>query len=315
MSVRALPGASHPSETAAATRRITTLAVGCALVLIAIKAVAWRASGSVALLSSLADSALDLVASLGAFFAVRYAAVPPDAEHRFGHGKAEAFASLMQAGLVFASAALVGRESVARLFDPQPVQHEGWAAAVLVVSLVLTGLLVAAQARVVRRTGSVAVSGDRAHYEADFLTNLAALVGVAAAGLFGEPRLDAAAGLFVAVWLVKGAIDVFREAADHLMDRELGDDARERILALAGEDPRITAVHSLRTRAAGPYVIAQMHAEMVGGLSLEEAHAVMIAMERRIHAEFPAADVLIHPDPPGRAEPHGGPFPPEAATR
>ena len=149
------------------TRRITLASTGVALLLVTIKALVWAMSGSIALLASAADSALDLLASLVTFFAVRYAASPPDAEHRFGHGKAEAFASLMQGGLVFASAALVGREAVASLISPQPVRQEGLAMAVMLVSIVLTGGLIAAQGYVLRRTSSVAVSGDRAHYATD----------------------------------------------------------------------------------------------------------------------------------------------------
>src|SRR3954465_14768544 len=114
------------AESLVLTRRITTLSVGVAAVLIVIKGAAWIAGGSVALLASLADSGLDLVASLVTFFAVRYAAAPPDAEHRFGHGKAEAFSSLTQAGLVFASAALIAREAVADFFKPHPLQAQGW---------------------------------------------------------------------------------------------------------------------------------------------------------------------------------------------
>src|ERR1700761_7569009 len=141
IAVQGLP----PEETAALTRRVTLYSVGVAAVLVSIKIAAWLASGSVALLASTADSGLDLVASLTTFFAVRYAVAPPDAEHRFGHGKAEAFASLVQAGLVFASAALIGREAIGDLLAPQPLRQEGWAIAVMVVSTVLTGFLIVAQ--------------------------------------------------------------------------------------------------------------------------------------------------------------------------
>src|SRR5512146_2727452 len=152
-----------PAESAALTRRVTLLSVSTAAVLVTIKLAAWLASGSVALLASTADSGLDLLASLGAFFAVRYAVAPPDPEHRFGHGKAEAFASLMQAGLVFASAALIAREAIGDLLGPHPLKDEGWAIAVMLVSTTLTAMLIAAQTRVLRRPSSVAVSGDRAH--------------------------------------------------------------------------------------------------------------------------------------------------------
>src|SRR4051812_13262941 len=115
-----------PAESAALTRRVTLFSVSTAAILVTLKLGAWWASGSVALLASMADSGLDLIASLGTFFAVRYAVAPPDQEHRFGHGKAEAFASLMQAGLVFASAALIAREAIGDLFGPHPLRSEGW---------------------------------------------------------------------------------------------------------------------------------------------------------------------------------------------
>lgn len=296
------------AETAALTRQVTVLSVATAAVLIAVKAVAWAMSGSVALLASLADSGLDLVASLATFWAVRYAAAPPDAEHRFGHGKAEAFASLLQGGLVFASAALVGQEAVRHLLHPQPVAAGGWAMAAMGVSIVLTLLLVAAQTRMLARASSVAVHGDRAHYAADLASNVAALIGIGLASGLGLRIADPIAGLAVAAWLVWGAIGVFREASTQLMDRELPEEARARIIALMTADPGIKGVHQLRTRASGPFVHIQMHADLDPALSLDDAHALIVAGEKRVLEAFPAADIIIHPDPRGRAEPHGGAF-------
>ena len=201
-----------PAETTALTRRVTLMSVATAATLVSIKLAAWIASGSTALLASMADSGLDLVASLATFWAVRYAAVPPDAEHRFGHGKAEAFASLVQAGLVFASAALIAREAYADLITPHPIRQEGWAVAVMAVSTVLTGLLITAQGRVLRQTRSVAVSGDRAHYAMDLASNIIALLGIAASAGVGVNGLDAAAAIVVAALLLWGAVGVFREA-------------------------------------------------------------------------------------------------------
>ena len=302
--VPALPAA----ETAALTRRITLLSVATAAVLVALKAGAWLASGSVALLASLADSALDLVASLATFVAVRYAIAPPDAEHRFGHGKAEAFASLFQAGLVFASAALICREAVGDLMDPHPLREEGWALAVMAISTVLTGALISAQTKVLRRTGSVAVSGDRAHYVSDLASNVVALAGVALSAWFGLNGFDAVAALIVAALLLWGAIGVFREASGQLLDRELSPEARSRIVELITSDRRITGVHQLRTRAAGPFVHMQMHIDLDPQLSLAEAHEVLVAAEKRVLTEFPSADIIMHADPRGQAEPHGGAF-------
>jgi len=296
------------AETAALTRRITLMSVVTAAVLVSIKIAAWLASDSVALLASMADSGLDLLASLGTFFAVRYAVAPPDAEHRYGHGKAEAFASLLQGGLVFASAALIGREAIVDLLHPHPLRQEGWAIAVMIVSTALTALLIAAQSRVLRRTSSVAVSGDRAHYASDLGSNLIALLGIAASAWLGLNGLDAAAALLVAAVLLWGAIGVFREASSQLLDRELSLEARRLIVELITRDRRVGGVHQLRTRAAGPFVHMQMHVDLDPDLSLTEAHEVLVEAEKRVLEEFPSADILMHADPRGHAEPHGGAF-------
>ncbi len=297
-----------PKDSAALTRRVTLLSVGTAGLLVTLKLAAWIASGSVALLASMADSGLDLVASLVTFFAVRYAASPPDEDHRFGHGKAEAFASLVQGGLVFASAALIGREALAGVLDPHPIRQGGWAVAVMAISTLLTFGLISAQNLVLKKTRSVAVSGDRAHYAMDLASNLIALLGIGASSLLAINNLDALAALVVTALLLWGAIGVFREAASQLMDQELPEAQRALIIRLVTEDPHLSDVHQLRTRSAGPYVHIQMHVDLDPNLSLEAAHAIMIGAENRVLKAFPAADILIHPDPRGRAEPHGGAF-------
>ncbi len=296
------PPTSDPSAARRLTFAVTAASVATAAALTCLKAFAWWAGGSVSVLASLADSALDVVAALATFVAVRVAAAPPDAEHRFGHGKAEAFSSLLQAGLVFATAALVGQEAVRRLFAPSARLPGGASIGVILISLAATGLLLAGQSYVLRRTRSVAVSGDRAHYAADLAANLAALVGVMLARATGELRWDAAAGLLVALWLVVGAVRVFREAGDHLMDRELDDQDRVAILACIRSDGRILGVHDLRTRASGPRIYIQMHVDLDPRLNLFEAHEIVEAAEERLLASFPAADVIIHPDPTGHLE-------------
>ncbi|MDO8321740.1 MAG: cation diffusion facilitator family transporter [Phenylobacterium sp.] len=302
------PAGLDPKAAAALTRKITLLSVATATVLVVIKGGVWLISGSVALLASAADSGLDLIASLVTFYAVRYAQAPPDAEHRFGHGKAEAFASLTQAGLVFASAALIGQEAIVHIVNPTPVANEGWAVAVMAVSTVLTVMLILAQGRVLKQTNSVAVSGDRAHYLTDVASNLIALLGIGAAALLGFNSLDAIAGLIVAALLLWAAIGVFREASGQLMDHELPDADRARIVELVSQDPRLSDVHQLRTRASGPFIHMQMHVDIDPVLTLEAAHRLIVEAETRILAEFPHADILIHADPRGRAEPHGGAF-------
>lgn len=312
------PPAPAPLEDAnLATRRITRLSVGVAVVLIAMKAFALGASGSVSILASLADSALDLAASLATFFAVRWAAAPPDEDHRYGHGKGEALAAMVQAGLVFASAIFIGWEGVQRIFDPRPVTAGAWATGVMVAAIAITGWLVWMQTRALKKTGSLAVAGDRAHYDADLAANVVVLIGVASGAFLGAPGLDAAAGVVVAVWLFWGATGMLKAAADHLLDRAAPQADRAAVTQAVLADPRVSGVHQLRTRMVGPVMMIQMHVDLDGAQTLDAAHAVVVAAENRVLALYPAADILIHADPRGgRAEfqaPAAAPVEPQPA--
>ncbi len=285
----------------------SVMSVTVAAILVAAKAVVLTLSGSPSILASLTDSGLDLLASLITFFAVRYARTPPDKEHPFGHGKAEAFSALFQAALVFASGALIMQDCIREALHPHPVQASGWSLAVLALSLALTFVLVMVQNRALAASQSVAVSADRMHYLTDFVTNIIAIIGVGIASL-GFPVFDAIAGFAMAVWFIWGAINVLREASGHLMDHALSDDDVANIRAIVMSDPRILGLHQLRTRLTGPWIGVQMHIELDPRLSLAEAHSLIIAAENRLIEVYPNADIIIHPDPKGLAEPHGGVF-------
>ena len=303
MTPAAAPADIH-ADAHAATRAITRLSVGVAVVLIALKAFALGASGSVSILASLADSALDLVASLGVFLAVRWAAAPADEDHRYGHGKGEALAALVQAGLVFATALFIGWEAVQRIFDPRPVTSGYWGVLIILISIALTGWLVWMQGRAMRQSGSLAVAADRAHYAGDLAANGVVLIGVISGTFLAAPGLDAAAGLVVSVWLFWGALGILKAAADHLVDKAVPDADRVAITTAVLSDPRISGVHQLRTRMAGSVMMIQMHVDLEPSLTLDAAHAIVVEAENRLLAAFPRADILIHPDPRGCAEPH-----------
>lgn len=227
--------------------------------------------------------------------------------HRYGHGKAEGFAALMQAALVGASAALIAREALDRFLDPRPVLDGIIPIAVMCVSIALTLLLLVFQTRALKQTGSVATAGDRAHYAADVAANIAVIVGVVGSAYLKVPFIDPLIGLGVAVWLAYGAFSVAREAIDQLMDKELSDEARARIIELAQGAEVQLSVHQLRTRSAGPIIHIQFHLDLPETTSLAQAHDIMVECENRILSEFPGADILIHPDPKDAA-PHGTAF-------
>ncbi|CAN5406058.1 cation diffusion facilitator family transporter [soil metagenome] len=285
------------ADAAAVTRRITRLSVGAAVVLIALKAFALGASGSVSILASLTDSALDLAASLATFYAVRWAAAPPDADHRHGHGKGEAMAGLVQSGLIFASAVFVGWEAIHRIFDPRPVSAGGWALAVIVISMGLTAALVWYQTQALKKVNSLAVAGDRAHYAADLAAAGVVLIGVVSGAWLHAPGLDAAAGLVVAIWLAWGALGLLKTASTQLLDGSAKDEDIAAITRAVLADPRIRGVHRLRTRMSGSATMVQMHVDLDPKLTLAVAHQILDEAEARILAVVPGADVMMHPDP------------------
>lgn len=281
--------------------------VAVALVLTIIKALAAQSSGSNAILASLADSFLDLVASGVTLFSVKYAQTPPDDDHRYGHGKAEALAGVFQAGLVAISCVLIGISSIQRLLTPKPLLYEGAAIGVMLVSILLTIMLVSLQTWALRKTSSIATKGDRAHYMSDLLSNVAALLGVLIASRLGLLWADAVAGLLITAWLLYGAWHIAAEAADHLLDKEASKEIRLDIAALAKADDKVRGIHDLRTRISGPWLHIQFHMDLPPDIALIDAHEIVVAAEKRIREKYPDADIIIHPDPEDAAEAHGHP--------
>jgi ferrous-iron efflux pump FieF len=294
-------------QVAKLTARAAMASVGVALFLVAVKIWAQVQADSAALLASLADSALDVVASVVTLISVRFAAEPPDAEHRYGHGKAEALAGVFQGGVVALSSALVAWTAIQRLLAPTALDAEGPALIAMVISIIMTGVLVGFQSWTVKQTASIATKGDMGHYMSDFLTNIVALIGIGAAGWFGILWADGLAGLFVAGWLAHSAWGIAREAADHLLDREASDDTRARIQEIAHSVEGLRRVHDLRTRLSGPWLHIQFHADVDPLLTLAQAHVIVVDAERQIRDAFPGADIIIHPDPDDGSEPHGHP--------
>lgn len=278
-------------------RRATSAAVAAALVMIAIKLAAYVMTESVSLLSTLFDSALDFAASLVNLLAVRTALVPADAEHRFGHGKAEPLAGLVQMAFILGSSLVLLVEVIDRFRAPQAVQHSEIGIAVMVVSIVITGCLILYQRRVVRLTGSLAVGADSAHYGSDFLVNFSVIIALVLSGWFDFWWADPLFGLGVAIFIGYTAVKIGRQSFDMLMDREMDDATRERIKAIIRAQPEVIDLHELKTRRAGLDSFIQFHLELADNISLKEAHRISDAVEAALLEVFPGAAILIHQDP------------------
>lgn len=293
----------HLQRAAALMRRAAIASVAVSLFLVAIKAVAYFASHSVAMLASLADSALDLFTSSLNLFAIRQSLTPADAEHRFGHGKAEPLAGLGQSAFIVASALFLGVQSAGRLAVPEPVTHSGAALAVMAVSIALTIALVLYQRRVIAASRSTAIRADRAHYVADLAANLAVVAAILCSEMFGWHRADPLFALGVAGLMLASAFGVARDSLDQLMDRELPDEDRARIARIALANHAVKSVHDLKTRLAGLSTFIQIHIELDPQMRLAQAHAVSDAVEQAIRDAYPGAEVIIHQDPAGFEQP------------
>lgn len=296
-----VPDETHPDELsnedrAKLMRSATYASVSVASFLIVVKLIGWLFTGSVSILASLLDSAMDVMASLINLFAVRYALMPPDAEHRFGHGKAEPLASLGQSLIIAASALLLAKHAFTQMGSEQTLTAPGVGVVVMIISLISTLGLVTYQRHVVRKTQSTAIKADALHYLGDLLTQSAALL-VTVLAMIGWEGIDPYIALGIAAYVFHSAWEIGKESFHYLMDRELPAEIRERIIELVHTHEEVEGLHDLKTRRSGPNLFIQMHLELDDHMPLIQAHRISDEVEAILIKAYPHAEVLIHQDP------------------
>jgi ferrous-iron efflux pump FieF len=284
------------------TARAAMASIAMAVILIGLKTWAAYETDSTAMLGSLADSGLDLLASLVVLLGVRIAAQPADYEHRFGHGKAEALASLVQVILISISAIFIGFRAIQRLLSGAETGAAELGIGVSIVAMALTVALITYQRHVVKRTGSLAIGTDRLHYSSDLLLNGSVIVALALDQYAHLTGADAVFGLLIALWLMWGAWSASSNALEQLMDREWPDELRERFLAATREYPELAGLHDLRTRSSGTHHFAQFHVWVPAHWTVKEAHDRLDAAEEALQKRFPNTEILIHVDPEGQTD-------------
>lgn len=276
-----------------------------ALTLVGLKIWALGDTRALSVGASLIDSAMDLMISLGGLAAIAYAARPADEDHAFGHSSAEDLAALGQSLFIMVSAGVITWASVARLLSDTPTElaNEGRGIVVMVVSIILTVCLVLWQRHVAKRTGSRVVAADSLHYLGDLIPNLGAIASLWASVAFGLTSIDSIVAIGAALMLVVGALNIFRGAFNALMDRAADDEMIAGIEDVIRDFPGVHGFHDLKTRMAGSVTFVNVHIELDGRQTLDEAHTIGAALRREILKAFPNTDVLIHKDPVG-VEPH-----------
>ena len=265
-------------------------------VLIVAKLAAWSVTGSVSLLASLVDSVMDSFASLINLFAIRYSLQPADEQHRFGHGKAEPLAGLVQAGFIAGSAIFLVFHAIDRLRYTHTLDQVGVGVGVMVFAIIMTLGLLAIQRYVIKKTGSTAIRADSLHYLTDLLTNMSVVLALYLSTL-GWTWADPVFAIVVAIYIFYSSFQIGHDAFQQLMDRQLPDEILDKIRATAMSHPEVSGTHEMRTRQAGHTRFVQLHLELDENLSLKQAHAIADQVEAEILAFLPDAEVIIHQDP------------------
>jgi len=298
-----------PEATGAERARLASGAAAAAMLLAVLLVglkiwAAWR-TGSVAMLGSLADSALDLLASLASLVGVLVAAQPADHDHRFGHGKAEAMAAMIQVMLITLSAIGIFWRSIMQWLDGARVAEAGDGILVSAFAIAATFALLAWQRHVIARTGSVAIRADNVHYQSDLALNLGVIAALVLDRYAGIGWADPLFGLAIGLWLLRGAFNASREAVNHLMDREWPDEKRRAFVERAARHPDLARLHDLRTRSTGSRDFAQFHVDLPARMTVAEAHDIVARVEADLGSAFPGTEVLIHIDPEGHIDEPG----------
>jgi ferrous-iron efflux pump FieF len=284
------------NEYAVWVRRSGYLTIGMALVIVLIKLYASIETNAASMLASFMDALLDVFVSLLNFMALRYATKPADDDHRFGHGKAEAVMALFQSAFLAGAAAMLLYQGISRIYSPEPVGALQIGIVSTVICSVLTLALVLIQRWIIKKTGSLAVQADQAHYRGDLLMNAAVLLAMV---LVANSLLwaDAVMAVGIAIYLLWNAGQLSRESFKHLLDEELPAVRREQILTVLMRLPAVYGVDQLRTRQAGPRVFIQLRLVLADELSLHDAHEIVDKAEQEVAGLFLDAEVIIHADP------------------
>ncbi|QDP19831.1 cation diffusion facilitator family transporter [Sphingomonas xanthus] len=284
------------------TTRAASLSIATAIFLLLLKLQATRATGSVAMLGSLADTGLDLIASIVTLLGVRWAAIPADADHRFGHGKAEALAALVQVILITISALAISWRALIQLQSGQRTEGLAMGVGVSIAAIVATLGLLAYQRHVIRKTRSLAIRTDHVHYQSDLLLNVSVIAALVLDQLLGWRLADPLFGFGIAAWLLYGAWRATSHSIDQLMDREWPEDERDAFLAAAREYPELAGLHDFRTRSSGTHRFAQFHVWVPADWTVRHAHDRMDAVELALQKRFPGTEIIIHLDPEGHID-------------
>ena len=279
-------------------KRYAWLSILTAVATILLKAVAWQLTDSVGLLSDALESVVNLAGAMMALAMISLAALPPDEDHAYGHGKAEYFSAGFEGLLILVAAMAIGATAVMRLFDPRPLEQVGIGLAVSLAASLLNLVTALILRSAGRRYRSLTLEADAHHLLTDVWTSAGVIVGLAAVSLTGWLWLDPVIALLVAGNILRIAWKLLYSSAQGLMDRALPD-ADTVLLQGVFDQYRAQGIefHALRTRESGARRFIDVHVLVPGHWSVQHAHEVVEKIEADIRHALPQSTILTHLEP------------------
>lgn len=273
-----------------------------AVLLIILKLAAFLKTDSLAVFSSLIDSLTDLFASAVSFTAIYFATKPASHNHRYGYGKSEALSALLQAVFVAASGVFVIFDGIKRIIHPVVITQTSIGIWIMLFSIFATALLVSYQSFVAKKTNSLAIKADMAHYTVDFITNTSVVLSLFMIHFFGFLYFDIITAFFISSYLLYNAYQLAKESIEQITDKELSVEIREKVENIVKNSEGVHGMHDFRTRSLGDVFYFEFHIELDGNISLNTAHELTELVEQKILAVYPNSQILIHQDPLGVRE-------------
>ncbi len=283
-------------------QRTASLSILSNITLVVFKLAVGIAGGAVSIVSEAAHSAVDLIAALIAYFAVRKAAQPPDAHHAYGHGKVENLSAAIEAALIVLAALWIIYEAIRKLTVEHTPEYLEYGIAVMGVSIAVNWYVAGRLMKVARETHSHALEADALHLTADIWTSGGVLVGLAVIRLTGYTWLDPAIAIVVAAVVLKAGYTMTKKSFYELTDVALPSEEEEIIRAILDAHPAVIAFHQLRTRRSGSRRLIDLHLVLFQDMHLDKAHAVCDELEAAIEDRLAPCEVIIHMEPYGHEE-------------
>ena len=249
------------------------------------------------MLASTVDSFLDILASSINFFSLRESAKPPDAEHRYGHGKIESLAAMFQACIIFGSALFIMYQAILHFIEGTHIQRLEEGIIVMLISTVTSIYIAHKLKKVGNETDSTVLQTDALHYTTDIYQNIGIVLTITVIYFTGWQIIDTIVGLTIGIYIIFQVWKIFKKAVDCLMDHELPEKTKEKIHRIIISHSKVNDYHNLRTRKAGETIFINFDLVLSSKMKLAEAHDISHQVEALIHHKFPHAEIMIHIDP------------------